>query len=176
MLMTMSISTAPSRQASSVSKRLASVVPLPWGKPMTTPTLTGVPATTLTPLMVLPVFTAPALPAGVAAVNTGALDRIFGFVQAIKARPAYTDAIGMLLGIVGAEDAGSNPLPTFTLKVERGTGCECVRVTFRKFGHDGVVIFCRRNGGAWEMLAIDLASPYLDDRPLLVAAQPEVRA
>ncbi len=30
-------------------------------------------------------------------------------------------------------------------------------------------------GGAWEQLAIDLTSPYLDDRPLLVPTQLEVR-
>ena len=29
--------------------------------------------------------------------------------------------------------------------------------------------------GPWEMLAIDLESPYFDERPLLVAGQPEVR-
>ena len=28
---------------------------------------------------------------------------------------------------------------------------------------------------AWEMLGIDLESPYIDQRPLLVATQPEVR-
>ena len=43
MLMTMSISTAPSRQASPVSWRLASVALLPCGKPMTAPTRTPLP-------------------------------------------------------------------------------------------------------------------------------------
>jgi hypothetical protein len=32
-----------------------------------------------------------------------------------------------------------------------------------------------RGGGAWEFLAIGTESPYLDERPLLVASQPEVR-
>lgn len=123
----------------------------------------------------LAVFTAPALPSGVSLVAAGALDRIFLFVQTIKACPNYTEAIGLQLGIVGAEDAAENPVPTFTLKVERGSACECVRVAFKKYGHAGVVVHCRRNGGAWEMLAIDLASPYLDERPLLVPTAPEVR-
>jgi hypothetical protein len=124
---------------------------------------------------VLPLFTPPALPAGVTAVLAGALGRIFAFVQTIKASPNYTEAIGLQLGIVGQEDAAEHPVPEFTLKVERGSGCECVKIIFKKFGRQGVVIYSRRGGGAWEMLAIDLASPYLDERPLLVAGQPEVR-
>ena len=38
-----------------------------------------------------------------------------------------------------------------------------------------MAIYSRRAGGPWELLAIDLASPYLDARPLLVATQPETR-
>jgi hypothetical protein len=132
---------------------------------------TGVGATAV----VLPVFTVPALPAGVTAVPPGALNRIFTFVQTIKSSKNYTEAIGLQLGIVGQEDAAEHPVPEFTLKVERGGGCECVKIVFKKFGRQGVVIYSRRGGGAWEMLAIDLASPYLDERPLLVAGQPEVR-
>jgi hypothetical protein len=122
-----------------------------------------------------PGFTAPALPAGVAAVGAGALQRIFAYVQTIKNCAAYTEEIGLQLGIVGAEASTENLVPTFTLKVERGETCEVVKVTFRKYGRPGVAIYCRRGGGAWELLAIDLASPYLDARPLLVATQPETR-
>jgi hypothetical protein len=124
---------------------------------------------------VLPPFTVPALPAGVTAVPPGLLTRIFAFVQTIKAAANYTEAIGLQLGIVGQEDAAENPLPTFTLKEERDDGCQCVKIIFKKYGRQGVVIFSRRGGGAWEMLAIDLSSPYLDERPLLAAGQPEVR-
>lgn len=123
----------------------------------------------------MPAFTAPALPAGVTAVPPGALRRIFAFVQTIKAAPAYTEALGLQLGVVGQEDSSEHPLPEFTLKVERGEGCECVRLNFRKFGRQGVVIYSRRGGGAWEQLGIDLTTPYLDERPLLNPAQPEVR-
>jgi hypothetical protein len=38
-----------------------------------------------------------------------------------------------------------------------------------------VYIESRRGAGAWEFLTIDTESPYLDERPLAVAAQPEVR-
>lgn len=123
----------------------------------------------------LSAFTAPPLPAGVVLVAAGAWDRIADFVQTIKKCPNYTEAIGLQMGIVGPEDAAENPVPTFTLKVERGSGCECVRVAFKKYGHAGVVIYCRRNGGAWEMLAIDLSSPYLDERALLAPTVPELR-
>ncbi len=125
---------------------------------------------------ILPVFTSPALPAGVSAVPPGALARIFAFVQTIKASPNYTEAIGLQLGIVGSEDAAEHPLPEFTVNVERGGGCECVKIVFKKFGRQGVVIHSKRGtAGTWEMLAIDLASPYLDERQLLVTGQPEVR-
>jgi hypothetical protein len=50
-----------------------------------------------------------------------------------------------------------------------------VKIVFRKFGRQGVVIHGKRGGGGWELLAIDLSSPYLDERPLLVAGQPELR-
>jgi hypothetical protein len=112
----------------------------------------------------------------VSAVPSGALRRIFAFVQTIKASPNYTEAIGLQLGIVGQEDAAEHPLPEFTVETERGDGsCQCVKIRFKKFGRQGVVIHSRRGGGAWEMLGIDLSSPYQDERPLLVAGQPEVR-
>ena len=124
---------------------------------------------------VLPVFSAPALPTGVTAVGAGALQRLFGFVQVIKTSPNYTEAIGLQIGVVGAEEAAENLVPTFSLLVERGDGQEVVKVAFRKYGRPGVAIYGRRNGGPWELLAIDLASPYLDARPLLVPTTPETR-
>jgi hypothetical protein len=125
--------------------------------------------------VVLPVLSPPALPAGVTAVPPGALLRIFTFVQKIKGCATYTEAIGLQLRIVGQEDAAEHPLPEFSLKLERGEGCQCVKVAFKKFGRQGVVIYSRRGGGAWEMLGIDLASPYMDERPLLAPGTPEVR-
>ncbi len=124
---------------------------------------------------VLPVFTAPALPCGVVAVPAGALDRIAAYVQMIKSSPAYTLAIGLQLGIVGPEDAAEHDAPTFALKIEQGEGHQVVRIAFKKFGHPGVAIESRRNGGAWELLAIDLSSPYLDARALLASPTPETR-
>lgn len=123
----------------------------------------------------MPVFTPPALPAGVTAVLPGALRRILDFIAQIKRQPGYTDVIGYQLGIIGEEITEEHPVPEFTLIQERGEGCQCVKIRFYKYGHKGVVVFSRRAGGAWEMLGIDLASPYMDERPLLVAGQPELR-
>ena len=124
----------------------------------------------------LPTFTAPALPSGVVAVPPGALKRIFAFVKTIKSRPKYTETIGEQLGIIGEEDEVTETLPTFTISLTRvGPGPEAVRVDFKKFTRPGVVVWSRRGGGDWEMLGIDLESPYVDQRPLLVATQPEVR-
>ncbi|MEQ1860054.1 MAG: hypothetical protein ABMA13_08970 [Chthoniobacteraceae bacterium] len=126
---------------------------------------------------VLPVFTAPTPPTGVAAVPAGALLRIFDFVQDIKEAAGYTEQIGTDLGVVGSEDAADHPVPQVKLKVEQGPACQCVRLTFYKYGHMGVVIESRRGGASapWEFLTIQTESPYVDERTLLVAGQPEVR-
>jgi hypothetical protein len=124
----------------------------------------------------LPVFSPPALPAGLTPVLPGALARIFRFVQAIKAAPGYTEGLGLLLGIVGAEDSAEHDMPEFALGVEQGVGCQCVKIRFKKYGHYAVAIYSQRGTGEWEFLAITANSPYEDKRPLLVPGQPEVRA
>lgn len=125
--------------------------------------------------VVLPTFTAPALPAGVVAALPGALTRIFTAAAKMKLSPNFTDAIGTDLGIVGSEDASTKPVPKFIAETVQGSGCECVSLRFFKYGHVGVYIESRRGTGAWEFLSIDTESPYMDERPLLVAATPEVR-
>lgn len=73
-----------------------------------------------TSLVVLPVFTAPTLPTGVVAVNTGALNRFFALVQLIKDSSGYTEAIGTDLGIVGGQQGApdfSTLKPDFKLSV-----------------------------------------------------------
>ena len=128
--------------------------------------------------LALPVFALPAVPAvppEPAAVPAGALDRIFALCAIIKKSPGYTVEIGLQMGIVGEEDTTEAESPEFTLKVESGTGCQCVRIVFNKHGEEAVTIEQRRAGGAAGFLAVDSGSPYLDERPLLAAGQPEVR-
>ncbi len=79
------------------------------------------------------------------------------------------------MGIVGEEDTTVATSPDFNLKAESGTECQCVRIVFNKHGEEAVIIEGRRAGGAAGFLAVDSGSPYLDERPLLVAGQPEVR-
>ena len=118
--------------------------------------------------------TPPTIPVGTT-VSPGALQRTFKLVQTIKSRPGYTEAIGIDLGIVGEEDTAEFTMPEFTTKLEQGATCQCVRLNFKKLGWYAVAIYSRRNGGDWVLLGIDSESPYLDERPLAVAGQPEVR-
>jgi hypothetical protein len=128
--------------------------------------------------VVLPGFTAPALPAGVAAQLPGALDRIFRFVKDIKNAPGFNDTIGNDLDVLGPEEPEPPPggdTPRIKLFLEQGVANQIVRLTFFKDGHQALHIECRVNGGAWVFLALDTASPYLDERPLQVPGTPEVR-
>ena len=123
----------------------------------------------------LPTFTPPAPPAGLTPVLPGALNRIFKYVQTIKAAPGYTEGLGLLIGIVGEEDSTTHTRPEITLKAEQGSGCQCIKIRHKKYGHTAVAIYSKRGGGDWEQLFISTSSPYLDERPLLVPTQPEVR-
>ena len=126
-------------------------------------------------VMTLPTFTVPALPSGVTARKPGALTRIFAMVARIKLDPAYTEAMGTDLGIIGAEDAGEHPVPKFNIEVQQVGDAQVVRIGLFKYGHMAVYIESRRGGGAWEFLAIATDSPHTDERPLLAPGTPEVR-
>lgn len=121
----------------------------------------------------------PALPGGVTAVLPGALTRTFGLAQVIKGLPAYTEAMGLDLGIVGSEVAppppGDVPPPELTATVIAGDDNQYVRLKFYKRGHEYAVIESRRGGGAWEEIAQSNKSPYVDERALLVPGAAEVR-
>lgn len=129
--------------------------------------------------VVLPGFTPPAMPTGVAAVPPGALNRLFDLVQLIKNSPGYTDTIGTDLGIIGATVAGAvaagQTAPDAKFTVVQGPTGKNVQINFGKHGHMGVYIESQRGTGPFEFVAIDTEVPYLDARPLLVAGTPEVR-
>ena len=93
----------------------------------------------------------------------------------IKAHPAYTVALGNLLGIVGPEDTtdltGMAPIISGT---DRTGGV--VQVDFVKLTSDGVNIYSKRDGDVgFVFLARDTATPYIDNRPLGVPGKPEIR-
>ncbi len=110
--------------------------------------------------------TLPTLPVGITEVLPGALDSTFRLVQVIKGLPGYTDDIGLDLGIIGEEDSEEHSRPEFTLKTEAG---------HKKFGHYSVAVYRKRGGDGFELLGISKDRPCQDERPLLVAGQPEVR-
>ncbi len=126
--------------------------------------------------VVLPVFTAPVLPDGVAPVPPGVLTRLFDLIGDLKRATNYTDVIGKDLGVVAPEDATQHAAPGMKLKIEQGAACQCVRLSFFKYGHMGVYIESKRGGGPVEFLTVDTESPYVDDRALLVAGEPETRS
>jgi hypothetical protein len=119
----------------------------------------------------------PTLPGSLTGVKPGALQRTFDLVAVLKRSPGYTEAIGQDLGIVGEADTTVYTRPDFTLKVEGlgSGGCNCVKVRHKRYGHYAVAVYSRRGTGDWELLHISAESPYLDERALLVAGQPEIR-
>lgn len=136
----------------------------------------GTPGMSPVPAPVGTVFTGVNAPP--ALVPPGILTRLFAQVARMKASAGYKlnpEMIGQDLGIIGAEDTTEHLFPEFKLKVEQGPTCQCVRIDFTKFGHAGVWIESRRNGGAWEFLAVDSEKPYLDERPLLASPAAETR-
>ena len=127
----------------------------------------------------LPEFVPPDPPAGLTAVLPGALARIFRYVQVIKGMPAYTEGIGLLLGIVGSEvpapPPGSAAPPRIFLSLNQIPAQQQVLLKYFKDGHTGIWIECRRGTGDWEFVAISMKSPYTDTRALLVPNQAEMR-
>lgn len=123
--------------------------------------------------------TPPTLPVGAGPVLPGALDRTFLLVQELKAKKTYTLPIGLDLGIVGSEapppPPGEAPPPRIKVTVIQGEGHQNGQIKFFKDGHTGVWVETRRGNGAWEFLTTSDKSPIIDDRPLLVAGQAEVR-
>ena len=93
----------------------------------------------------------------------------------IKAQTSYTTAIGAQLGIEGPQDTTDLTTAQPTLDGTDQTG-GVVQLNFSKSKSDGVNIYCKRDGDAdFVFLARDTSSPYVDNRPLLVAGKPELR-
>jgi hypothetical protein len=119
---------------------------------------------------VLPVFTPPALPAGVVAVLPGALNRIFAQVQAIKDSGKCTDTIATNLGLVGSEKSGpdlGSLLPVISVSIVSGH----VVVKWGWGGNGAYLDSCeiwvdRGDGHGFVFLTIDTTPNYTDTQPL----------
>lgn len=134
-----------------------------------TATQTGIGST----VQVLPVFTAPAVPATVAAVTPGALSRIFAQVAQIKASGKLTEAIASDLRIIGSENTApdlSALRPEITAKISGSI----VEVKWNWQGQrewlDGCEIQVDRGDGkGYVLLTIDTTPNYNDTQPFPAA-------
>ena len=124
-------------------------------------------------LVAIPGFALPTDPAAPDNVLPGALKRLFAFIANLKTRPAYTEAMGQDLGIIGAT-VTVNPDGVPTVKATAKSS-EVV-INFSKDGHLGVLVQSQVGTETeWATIAIDTSDPYNDTRPLKVAGQPEKR-
>ena len=127
-----------------------------------------------TTLMVLPVFTAPALPAGVVPVNTGALNRIFALVQAIKDSGKCSDTNATNLGIVGTAQTGPD-LTTVQPVIAANIMGNQVNVKWGWGGNSAFLDSCeiqvdRADGKGFVLLTIDTTPGYIDTQPFPAAS------
>jgi hypothetical protein len=127
-----------------------------------------------TALMALPVFTAPALPTGVAPTNTGALDRIFALVQSIKDSGKCSDANATNLGIVGSAQTGPD-LTTVQPVISVSIMGSVVNVKWGWGGNSAFLDSCeiqvdRADGKGFVLLTIDTTPGYTDTQPFPAAS------
>ena len=132
--------------------------------------LNGLPSGATAPVPpAVPVIAPPVQP-----ITPGIIPRARALARRIKAAPAYNDAIGRDLRLIGVTPVPpANPKPV--LKAQ-ATAASNVFLRYVKSGYGGVQIEGQRGSEtAWTPLAVSTVSPYTDSRPPLVAGQPEVR-
>lgn len=102
-------------------------------------------------------------------------DKVRALTRRIKAHPGYTEALGSLLGIVGAETHTDLSDAKPVLKATDQTDGVVV-LTYQKTKSDGINIYAQRdNEPEFVFLARDTQTRYVDNRPLLLAGKPELR-
>jgi hypothetical protein len=119
-------------------------------------------------LLTLPVFTAPALPAGVVPRDEGALTRIFDLVAEIKEIDACTDAMCADLRLIGPEQ-GAPDFATLAPDLTATLSGNAVRLGWgwQAFGKylDQCELQVDRGQG-WQNLTFDTTPNYTDTHPL----------
>jgi len=128
---------------------------------------------TETTVQPLPVFAAPALPAGTVAVLPGALTRIFEFVQQIRKNPKCTDAIALDLGILGSATTPPD-LTALQPVIDLSVVSSHVFVKWGWGGYGQYLDSCeiwvdRGDGKGWVFLTIDTTPNYTDTTALPTA-------
>lgn len=123
---------------------------------------------------VAPLPTLPVLAAAPPAVAPGIFIRVTAVVNRIKAHPAYTQAIGQDLGIIGAESAEKLAVEKPALIITKNGGA--LQVKYKRGDADGLRLFCKRTGESeFSLLAVINKPVYEDIRPNKVTGQPETR-
>jgi uncharacterized protein YaiE (UPF0345 family) len=108
--------------------------------------------------------TTPALGVPPAAVPAGIFNRVSAMAARIKKHPAYTEAIGQDLGIIGAEQTidPTTMKPVLELALQAGHP----NVGWTKSGMDSLEIWVDRGTGTFAFLTIDTVPDYLDTAAL----------
>jgi hypothetical protein len=111
--------------------------------------------------------TTPALGVPPPAVPAGIFSRVSAIAARIKKHPAYTEAIGQDLGIIGAEQVvdPTTVKPVLELTLQAGHP----NVGWSKSGMDGIEIWVDRDTGTFAFLTIDTVPDYLDTAALPAA-------
>ncbi len=109
------------------------------------------------------------------APTPGIHKRLLSQVSRIKVSIKYTDAIGHDLGIIASANTTEHLVPVPNVLVELGTSGQRGSIYFNKYGHDGVWIESRTNGGDWVFLAIATLTHYYDESPLAAGNVHETR-
>jgi hypothetical protein len=111
-----------------------------------------------------PIPVAPVIGSAPAAVAAGIFPRIAQLVQRIKNTPAYTEAIGKDLGIIGAEQITdfTTMKPVLKLVLKGGH----VEVQWTKGGADALHIESDKGTGTWQFMAVDAVPHYPDLTPI----------
>jgi len=98
------------------------------------------------------------------AVAPGVFPRIAKLVQRIKNCPAYTEAIGKDLGIIGSEQSPNADVSKPVLKLILKGGR--VEVQWTKGNAHALRIEADKGTGTWQLLAIDIVPHYTDLTPI----------
>lgn len=116
----------------------------------------------------------PAVTVAPTMITPGIFPRIAQVVQRIKNYPAYTEAMGKDLGIIGAEQTANDSTMKPVLKLV-GKGGQVV-VKWKKYKADAVHIEVDRGEGVWTLLAIDTVPHFVDKTPVACPAVWKYRA
>ena len=123
--------------------------------------------------LVLPVFTAPALPTGVVSVNPGALNRIFALAQIIKDSGKSTEAINTNLGLIGSAQTAPD-VATLKPVISVSISGTLVNVKWGWGGNGSFLDSCEilvDRGAGFVLLTIDTTPNYTDTQPFPAAGQ-----